>query len=220
MRVSRAHRPSSRAVRAWCVAVLAVAAGLVALPSGGPAQAVLLPDVPQSASVIPCGSRSMSQPFGRWGDQNPYFTLPGGDFEATPAQWQLRSGVRLVAENEPWQAVSAGSQALLIPAAGTVQVPSFCADPDESRVRFFYRSPGVKGSKLVLNVTVRRGRMTMTNAYWLSGDEPGWKVSEALVMRMVNHTTTPAVVSFSFHQLNTGAAFVIDDIEVDPWKSL
>src|SRR5918911_1214687 len=60
-------------------------------------------------AVDACTTRTVSQPFRAWGDNNDYFAVTSGTFESGTSGWILGSGVSRVTENEPWKVAGAGA---------------------------------------------------------------------------------------------------------------
>jgi hypothetical protein len=189
-----------------------------------PALAVVGSAAPASAaSVIPCQTRTTATPFKQWSDTNNYFTLPSGNFESTPTGWTLTGGAALTSENEPYKVISgvANAKSLKLPPGASVTAPSFCVKAAEPQIRFFYKSPGVANSYLVLTMTaVFANGTSSTSSQWLMGDKAGWVVTPAYWLPNVADSVNGATVTVSFQQKNVMANWQLDDFEVDPWKSM
>ena len=48
-------------------------------------------------SVSACDGATLTQPFLKWGDSDPYKLVPGGDFETDAKGWSLTGGAQVVA---------------------------------------------------------------------------------------------------------------------------
>jgi hypothetical protein len=192
-----------------------------------PAVLAVTASAPASASIENnCQLRNGdSTPFTRWGDPNSYFTLVGGMFEVKPSGWTLTGGSGVVAGNEPWNVVSAGTaHSLRIPAAGSATTQWFCVRPYETAVRFFTKAPGSNGSALTVTVTATflndaktaYNAGTVTTTYTIDGSTAGWAVSPVLQLPQRAGGTGSMI---SVRIAASGGDWQIDDFEVDPWKT-
>jgi hypothetical protein len=207
-------RPASR----WLKKI-----GLLTLAVAVPVAGLVVPASPAAAvAAIPCGPRTSTQPFKQWNDLAAYFTLPGGTFESTPSGWTLRGGAGLTSGNEPWKVVAGtNAKSLRLPPGSSVVAPTFCVSPSESQFRFFYKSPGISGSNLRVTVRVDFGTWVSNSEFWASGNTPGWQVSQIIALPNVADSRAQPTVTLTFLPVNSSSAvWLIDDVEVDPWKSL
>jgi len=209
-------RPTSRRTLTRTTATLAAALATTAL-------ALTTAPTTTAATVIPCTTRTTTTPFTTWGDKNAYFTLPGGTFDTTPTTtgWTLTGGATITPENEPYKVItSTKASSLKMPPGATATLPTFCVNPVEAAVRFFYKSPGVTGSNLVATIHTLKGT-TATDSYaWLDGTKTGWQVSPPITLPNVGEVGVQLTATITFTQKNIPATWQIDDFEVDPWKSL
>lgn len=200
--------------------VLATGLGLAGLASPAAAAGSTGPS-PAVTAAVACTTRTTSTPFARWGDTNAYFTLPGGSFEGTTAGWRLAGGAATSTENEPWNVVAGtAARSLSLPAGASATAPTTCVTSQEAQFRYFYKSPGVPGAYLVAYVTVSGPSGVHRAEYWIDGSRPGWGVTDQLWMPQVMGATGTSTVTVSFQQRNVLAAWKIDDVQVDPWKTL
>lgn len=208
------HRPARIAL----IGAVAVAA-LFAL--AGPASAGIL-----VASASSCDSGANAQPFAQFGDDNQYFTVPGGGFEGGAAGWSL-SRARVIGDQEPWQVSGDnGSHALDIAPGGTAVSPAVCVGIDNPSMRFFARRSGggVLGTASQLLVTAR-----VETSLGVVVDVPVGAISSltngtawsktpsqivlASLLPLLPDAHTP--IQFRFTPVGT-ADWVIDDVFVDP----
>jgi len=136
------------------------------------------------ASPIPCQTRALSKAFSQWGDQNDYFTVTDGTFEAGAASWSLlgaivrpdpsvplNAGVNDVkvtkphvktGEQAPWKVNGANhNSAMVLPEFSRASAPQTCVVVGEEYFRFFYRAPASTSASM--NVTVRASRAATSN---------------------------------------------------------
>lgn len=196
---------------------------LASLGVAAPALTTLAGPVPSAAAetILPCTTRSTATPFKQWGDPNNYYALQGGTFESGAAGWSLYGNTSVVAGSEPWAVWGAGSRSLKVGPSGTAVSPTFCVDPLQPYVRFFFKGPGVSSANLKVSVTVWRGTYTNTVQFWANGNSSAWQVSAAVNIPNMLDSATNAAVSVKFEAVNSATAvWLVDDLSVDPWKSL
>ena len=151
-----------------------------------------------------------------------YYTLaPQGDFEAA-SSWTLGSGATLVAQSSPF---STGAQALSLGANGTAVTPAFCVDVTQPTMRFFVRNAGPAAcdserrrasftdltgkakSLQIAKLTRRRGlgavrhRAADTSTSWRRSPRPARRA-----------------IQLRFTAASGKGAWVIDDVEIDPFR--
>jgi hypothetical protein len=186
-----------------------------------PALAALAATATEAAAPLPCGTRTAATPFTAWGDKNLYFTLPGGSFESGLRGWTVSGGATTVAENEPWKVLSSShSSALGLPPGAAATSPAMCIASDEDSVRFFYKSPGVSTAALRVTIHVVSGVNVADNQLTIDGGTAGWVVSPRIMMPDIRDASGRQTVTVGFDQVNGQADWLVDDVEVDPWKSM
>lgn len=208
----------SRTTRAWkrlALAAAAVIAAPVALVIAGPATEA------EANYIIPCTSRTTAMPFQRWGDTRNYYLLQGGSFEGGTNGWSLYGNASVQwGTNSPFGVWGGGNAALKAAPGATVVAPSFCAADDEPYVRFFYKAPADSGAALKVTITMWRGSNTTSIQYWAWGGSNSWQVSPLVDLPDIAGTGS-RTVSIKFEPVNSRSAeWLIDDLSVDPWKSL
>jgi hypothetical protein len=189
--------------------------GLVLAPS---AQAGLL----TTGSAAYCDPAA-SQPFARWGDTASYTLVPGGAFEVSDPAWSLRGGAATVAGNEPYYVHAAKDRrSLYLPAGSSATTPTTCFVLGDWHLRFFVRNRGTTSGSLRVEVVARSlvgvlsvldGGTVRAGTTWAPSPRVG-----LLVSNLTSLLGTKAV-AFRFTPVGTGAAFQIDDVYLDPWKS-
>lgn len=201
-----------RLIRSAVVGTVLAASAAIALPAGAAHAAT---------TTVPCGSRTMSRPFTLWSDTNQYFTVQDGTFESGAAGWTRTGGAAAVSGNEPWKVVSAtNAKSLMIPAGGSATTPAMCVASDEDSTRFFYKSPGVSGSSLHVSIYVTSGVNVATNDFDVAGSVAGWGVSPRIMLPDIRDASGQQTVKITFSIRNTPATWQIDDVMIDPWRTL
>jgi hypothetical protein len=147
------------------------------------------------------------QPFLPWQDARSYVLAGGGSFEEGTPSWALRDGASVVAD--AWS----GSQGLFLPAGSSATSACTTSPQTVGVVRLFAKSLGSTSGRLGVELIVPSGVYdagTFTAAgTWqpspvLDAGIPGYSASAAFQVRL-----TP---------IGPGAAFVVDDVYVDPYS--
>jgi hypothetical protein len=172
-----------------------------------------------AGSYTTCSARTNYQAFRQWGDTADYFLVPNGSFASGTGSW-FGSNISTVAENEPWKVFPSTSNSLKITNYGWATSSSSCVMNNEDGLRFFYKSPGVSGSTLLVTVMVNGSTSSTQVETTLKGDSAGWKVSPILSIPKVGTATESRTVTVTFSARNTTASWQVDDVAIDPWKSL
>jgi hypothetical protein len=104
----------------------------------------LLPAAPAEASTATCPTATVSQPFLKWGDENQYQLVTGGDFEGTLPGWTLSHGAQQTSGSETYGVTGkVGTSSLALPSAGaSAQSPFTCVSASDPTFRLFARSEG------------------------------------------------------------------------------
>jgi hypothetical protein len=208
---SRSWRKMRRTAVLGGLAVLAPLAALVVAPA----------TTASAATVLPCTTRATTTPFTPWGDSNAYFTLPGATFESGTSGWSLAGGARVTSGNEPWKVVSGPNvSSLSLPAGASASAPSMCIATAEDSMRLFYRAPGISTAYLRVTIHVTSGVNVADNTYSIGGGTAGWALSERIMVPDIRDRSGQQTVTIKFDQVGTKAAWQIDDVEIDPWRSL
>ncbi len=190
--------------------------GLLALAVPASAQADLLGT--ESAS----GCDSTSTPFAPWADYANYGLVPGGSFEPGMPSWSLAGGAEIVAGNEPFYVRGDdGKRSLLLPAGSSALSPTTCFEFGDWHARFFVRNAGATGVPEV-DIVVRSllGTLSVLGGGYVTA-ESAWQPSprmSALVSNVGALLGTKAV-AIRLRSNGSGAAFQVDDVYLDPFKS-
>jgi hypothetical protein len=187
--------------------------GMAALPLG-----IAVP----AYALDACTTRTLSQPFKQWGDSNDYFLVSSGTFESGTSGWSIGSGVSRVAENEPWKVAGSGGNSLKLAAGSSVSTPEMCLTAVEDSTRFFYKSPG-NGSGLQVTVKATNptgSRISMVSFTLPGGSAAGWQVSPRIALPDVRGISGTENVVITLAAQGGGGAWQIDDVFVDPSRTL
>jgi hypothetical protein len=198
----------------FALAGLLAATALMVTPS---AEAGLIGTGPASS----CSTSS--KVFAPWGDSSNYLLVPGGAFEAGTPAWALTGGAKVVAGNEPFFVRSAQDKnSLYLPSGSSALSPTVCFGLGDWHSRFFVRNVGSTSGKLKVDVTVKSllGLVSILDGGTVSGTGV-WAPSPRIGLTLTNLCSLLGVkaVSFRFRTMGTGAAFQVDDVYLDPWKS-
>jgi hypothetical protein len=198
---------------------------------------------PPGAAPIPCQTRALSKAFSQWGDQNDYFAVTDGTFEAGAASWSLLGGPKVMpGEQAPWKVNGANhNSAMVLPKTSRASAPQTCVVVGEEYVRFFYRAPASRSAYMHVSVTASNSVTALSNSITLQGTgTAGWFVSPPIAIPNVrpawaarnaaqaaaNPTVTFApmspheqifqMVNISFRSVN--GEWSVDDVMIDPFK--
>lgn len=181
------------------------------------------------AGLIGTGSASYCDPtakqaFSQWGDASRYTLLPNGGFENGSTSWALSGGARVVSGNEPYFIRQRGdSHSLLLPAGSSAYSATMCFALADWHLRFLMKNVGSSKGSLHVSVIVPSllgGLLTVLDGGTVTADG-SWSPSPRLALLLCNVTSLlgTQAVAFRFTPVGSGAAFQIDDVYLDPWKS-
>jgi hypothetical protein len=223
----RIRRPSGRRSsgrragrRAPLLRWLGAAAAGAVLVAAVPLSGALGAPAAEAGSVQPCTARTTTTPFTAFGDGNAYFTVPGGTFEDGVAGWTLL-GAGVVRGNEPWRVLGAGhSSSLGLSPGGAATTPAMCIATDEDAVRFFYRAPAARSARLKVTIHVTSGVNAVDHTYEVAGGACAWRLSDRIMLPDLRDATGRQTVTITFAATGSPAPWLVDDVEIDPWRSL
>jgi hypothetical protein len=162
-----------------------------------------------------CPAESLSQPFLSWGDPAQYFLAPGGDFVSGGGSWSLSGGAQVVS------AASPSGAALALPDGSSATSPTVCVGIDAPDIRFFAANPGSPTDTLQVTVhyvgplgqpqSAAIGEITATGAWEPTAVDP----ILVNLLALLPGEQTP--VSFTLAPQESGGAWQVDDLYVDPW---
>jgi hypothetical protein len=195
------------------VAFLAAAA-LMVTPS---ADAGLIGTAPAS------GCATASKVFAPWGDNDNYLLVPGGAFESGQPAWSMSGGAKVVPGNEPFYVRSAQDRnSLYLPSGSSALSPTVCFGLGDWHARFFVRNVGSASGSLKVDVAVKSllGLVSILDGGSVTASGV-WAPSPRIGLTLTNLCSLLGVkaIAFRFRSVGSGAAFQVDDVYLDPWKS-
>ena len=180
-------------------------------------------------SLLGCGYAA-SNPFLRFVDPLPYTLAPDGGFEAGAAGWQLSGGAKVVSGNEPFYLAGSGTKSLQLPAGSSATSPPMCVGLLLPVVRFVTQGGALLSSLKVEAVWTNAagGQSSIVLLPGVLGGSSAWaptlpllQVGGVLNALTLNGLTTQ--MSFRFTPkggLLGSGTWRIDDVYVDPWKTI
>jgi hypothetical protein len=169
------------------------------------------------------GCGTASKVFAPWGDQDNYLLVPGGAFEPGHPAWTLSGGAKVVPGNEPFKVRAAtDANSLYLPSGSSALSPTVCFGLGDWHARFFVRNVGSAQGSLRVDVAVKSllGLVSILDGGSVSGTGV-WAPSPRIGLTFTNLLSLLGVkaVAFRFRAVGSGAAFQVDDVYLDPWKS-
>ena len=150
--------------------------------------------------------------------------MGGGTFEKGTAAWDLKGGAAIVSGNEPWRVEKDnGTQSLRIPAGATATSPTACFTFGDWHFRFFVKNVGSpngdaqggdRRAQPPRSPEHLDGGVVKADGTW----DPSPRVG-ALLSNVCALLPTTKSVAIRLRAVGTGAAFQVDDVYLDPWKS-
>lgn len=199
---------------------------LLVLISAASAASLGLTTTGSATTLMPaCEARPTSTAFARWGDSSSYFLMPGGGFESSAPGWTLVGGPKVVSGNENYFVNAASdTQSLSMPTGAQATSSTVCVAMGENTVRFFVKNSGVPGSVLHLQAYVRNPLtgLVLTTGFDINGRAgvTSWSPSARLLIpNLLGGVAGTQTVTLEFSTRGTSAAWNIDDVFVDPFKS-
>ena len=123
-------------------------------------------------------------------------------------------------ENEPWQVLGAPSARSVALPAGATLTATFCVQVGEDFMRLFTKSPGTSSGGLNIKTTVSTAYGTaMTSSSLRGGMSPTWAPTGRIPLVNVSGPDGKQYVNLTITNTGTGT-WLVDDILVDPWKTL
>jgi hypothetical protein len=170
-----------------------------------------------------CDSTS-KKVFAPWGDSANYARLLNNGFESGTTGWVMSGGAKVVSGNESFKVGGTGdSRSLLLPAGSSAYSATVCFKLGDWHMRMFARNVGSSTGKLRVQVIVPSllgGLLTILDGGTFSSSG-SWAPSPRMNLLLSNVTSLlgTRAVAFRFAPVGTGAAYQIDDVYLDPWKS-
>lgn len=214
----RTAASAARAALRTLSAVLVVLGGVTGALTPAAAAAPGVGTAPRVGTTEPttCPQRAVEPLLAAFDDPSLYYVAPGGSFEGGSTSWTAASGVRLVAENEPWQ-IEPGTRSLAVGPGGRTTSPQLCLEQREESMRLFVKAPGRPGSRLAVTTTTQSARGTRTTTTLIDGSRAGWLLTPPV---KIPDTTAGSGVQLLRISLSTRGpgTFLVDDVLIDPWR--
>jgi hypothetical protein len=180
---------------------------------------------------VPCAPRSNSKAFARWGDNNNYFRAPGGTFEYSTSAgvddswaetWDIYSIDRIApstrtSQDDPWDVAGPGTKSLSVRPGKAFVSPTFCVASDEESIRFVAK--GASGQQITVRVLVQSDRGWEGVDHVITGTGK-WEVSPQLPIPNLRDANGEQWVNIKFGSATGTLPFLVDNVMVDPWRSL
>jgi hypothetical protein len=170
------------------------------------------------------GCDTSSKVFAPWGDYANYALVPGGSFESRTPAWAMSGGAKVVAGNETFYVRSrTDSRSLYLPSGSSALSPTVCFALGDWHSRFFVRNVGSSGGSLKVDIVVKSlvgGLVSILDGGSVSASGT-WAPSSRVRLTLTNLCSLLGVraVAFRFRTSGSGAAYQVDDVYLDPWKS-
>lgn len=201
----------------WLVTLLAAVVAAVCLTTQ-PARAA-------DDSLLGCGYEA-SHPFMRWLDPLPYTLLPNGDFESGATGWSLSGGAKVASGNHPFDD---GSRSLVLPSGSSATSAPMCMGLVLPVVRFFStggsRLSYLQVDALYTDASGRRQSVMLLpvglpSSSW-TPNLPMLQLGGAINALTLNGLTTQIQLRITPRGgLFGSGTWRIDDVYVDPWKTI
>jgi hypothetical protein len=169
--------------------------------------------------------RNAAQVFRPWGDLANYSRLENGGFESGTPPWLLRGGANIVSGNEPFfiSGNRSDSRSLLLPQGSTAYSGFSCFAIGDWHLRFVMRNVGARTGALRVQVVVQDllgNLLTVLDGGTVTGGST-WAPSPRMLLPLTNVIWLIGTreVAFRFTPVGRNAAYQIDDVYLDPWKS-
>jgi hypothetical protein len=208
-------------VRAGTTSRRTAGALLAAAVAAGAAAALA---TPAGAATCPPPPATV-QPFLPWQDAADYVTVNNGSFEplakgSKETPWKLSAGASVVGDNEPWHidGGSGDSHALYLPAGSTAVSACTTAPNISSVARFFVRNVGAPDGRLHVEVLVNGGKNGILDGGTITAGS-AWQVSQVVVLPWAKPLKGAVDLRVRLTPVGDGAAFVVDDVYLDPFRS-
>ena len=174
-----------------------------------------------TTATVGCTQRTVSQKFLKVdGDTNYYFTAPGGTFESGAPGWSLtNTRIGWGWGNERYYVNGPGhSTSLFVNSGGKAVSPVFCNQLGEGSLRFFVRGSAGARVHLHIDATSNTGGNVSTVDWEMTVPSNGdWKAP--------NGIQVPYLYEGNYENLQVSFTAIsgwvmVDDVEIDPWRSL
>jgi hypothetical protein len=204
--------------RALTFALLTLAAGVAAMS--------VSPSTANAGLGISCPDPA-TQAFRMWNDPAYYAFLPNGGFEQGTTGWTVSGAAKVVYGNETFYVHSKNDRySLSLPAGSSATSPHMCISLLNSKMRFFNVNTGTnKNARLKVQVLYHGGVGGLLSivtkllgisdvGYVTAGGT--WQPSTPVGMLSGTLPLLTSSVQFRFTPIDSGGAWKIDDVYLDP----
>ena len=185
----------------------------VAAIAGIAAVAAVATPVARAHGCPPTGRAST--PFTSWGDDSTYLPMLWGGRGSQRNNWSVAGGAGFVTGNDPYSVD--GSSALYLPPGSSSTSSDTCNRLLVPVVRFFVQNAGSDGGLLHVELIVNDGRGGVIDGGTISASD-GWDASPQIVMPTPD-THGSVAYAIRLTPVGDGAAFLVDDVYIDPYLS-
>jgi hypothetical protein len=187
--------------------LIAAVAVVAALAAGG-----------ASAASTACPSQTTGQPFRAWNDLNTYFFAPNAGFESGTTSWSVGGTTTVVSGNESSYLHSASdTKSMKLSAGGWVRTGAMCIDPSNQSIRLMVK--GTSGQLKVDALVISGGNIRTWSTQVDAKSGTSWRPSQIIQFAQgSNQFLGATTLQLTFTAI--GATWQIDDLYVDPFKSV
>jgi hypothetical protein len=203
--------PSTRLARRAFAATAALVGAL----------AVVVVPAASAQAADECTTRTTTKAFAAFGDTNQYFAIGGGTFESGDlSPFALTGSPSIASENESFRVLgSTHTRSVALPAGSSLKA-TFCVQVGEDSMRLFTKSPGVSGGSLNIKTTVSTAYGSANTSSSLGGSYAAtWAPTGRIPLTNVSGPDGKQYVTLLITNTGSGT-WLVDDILVDPWKTL
>jgi hypothetical protein len=175
-------------------------------------------------SAYSCTGRTLAQYYKAWGDANNYFSVSNGGFESGTTDWQTNGAASVVTGNESFHVAGSGdAKSMRLASGSSAESRTLCVSTGEDKVRLFAYNPKVMGAILHIDVVVRNPSTGVYGyfAWDLNADAwpAGWQPTPSLSIPNVFNGSSTEELTITLSTRGSAAAWLVDDVAVDPFKS-
>lgn len=170
-----------------------------------------------TALAGPCGARSTTAAFARWGDTNQYFVADGGTFEVGSTPWVTWGAARVTLNQSPFAMTGLGhTRSMRLPAYSGAGTPPICVFHNEESVRFSYKAP-YAGATLAVYVEVANELGYEYTETYITATGRAWDVSPVIDVPNLRDSNGQQWITIWIQPLDGFGTWQVDDVMVDPW---
>ena len=163
-----------------------------------------------------CPDQDFEQAFAQFKDRRLYTLVENGSFQNGLTGWQTDGGAAVVPEINPFRPVL-GAGALLMPPGSSAVSPAVCVAKGYPSARVFVQRLGLRAGGLRVEVLypARQGKSAFTKSAGTLRGATAFAPSRRFSLAQGRIGGGTSLIRFRF-SVRGGAAYVLDDILVDP----